>query len=65
MSTVKKSERPSWLELERVLPLPEVEEMTSLSRDSLDRHHSNKIVDLSPRRRGMRVKDVLAIINGK
>jgi hypothetical protein len=64
MST-EKAERPTWLELERVLPMSEVEEITSLSVDSLNRHHKKKIVDLSPRRRGMRLKDALAIARGE
>ena len=64
MST-EKSDRPTWLELERVLPMSEVEEITSLSVDSLNRHHKEKIVELSPRRRGMRLKDALAIARGE
>jgi hypothetical protein len=66
MSTEKKkSDPPSWLELERVLPLSAVTEITSLSHDSLIRHHKEKIVELSPRRRGMKLRNVLAIGNGK
>jgi hypothetical protein len=64
MST-EKSDRPTWLELERVLPMPEVEKITSLSVDSLNRHHKKKIVELSPRRRGMKLKDALAIARGE
>ena len=64
MSTNKKSDQPTWLELERVLSLPEVESITSLSVDSLNRHHKGKIVELSPRRRGMKLKDALAIARG-
>ena len=64
MST-EKTERPTWLELERVLPMPKVEEITSLSVDSLKRHHKDKIVNLSPRRRGMKLKHSLAIANGE
>jgi hypothetical protein len=60
----KKSARPEWLELERILPLSEVQELTSLSLDSLVRHHGERIITLSPRRRGMRLRDVLAIGNG-
>ena len=63
MST-EKSDQPTWLELERVLSMPEVEEITSLSVDSLNRHHREKIVELSPRRRGMKLKDALAIARG-
>ena len=44
MSTTEKSnrDRPSWLDLERVISLSEVEEITSLSIDSLTRHHKTK-----------------------
>ena len=56
---------PSWLELERVVPLPEVEKFTGLSRDSLQRHHRDKIVHLSPRRVGMKLRSALAIANGE
>jgi hypothetical protein len=65
MGAVKKVDRPTWLELERVVPLSEVEEITSLSHDSISRHHKDKIVALTPTRRGMRLKDVLAITRGK
>jgi hypothetical protein len=65
MSTEKRPDRPSWLELERVLPLSEVEQITSLSHDSIVRHHRARIVELSPRRRGMRLKDALAITRGE
>jgi hypothetical protein len=64
MST-EKSGRPRWLELERVLPMSEVEEITSLSIDSINRHHKEKVVELSPRRRGMKLKDALAIARGE
>ena len=63
MST-EKAERPTWLELERVLELPEVEEITSLSVDSIKRHHRDKLVNLSPRRLGMKMRNALAIANG-
>jgi hypothetical protein len=59
-----KTERPRWLELERVLPLTEIEEITSLSPDSVRRHHRDKLIHISPRRLGMKLKDVLAITNG-
>jgi hypothetical protein len=57
---------PSWLELESVKPLhPDVEQITSLSADTIKRRHSNKIVHLSDRRVGMKLKDALAIAAGK
>jgi hypothetical protein len=58
-------ERPSWVELESIVPLvPDVTKITSLSHDSLQRHHRDKIVRLSPRRVGMKLRDALAIANG-
>jgi hypothetical protein len=57
------TERPDWLALERVIPLQEVTKITSLSRDTLQRHHKAKIVDLSPRRRGMKLRHALEITN--
>lgn len=64
MST-EKADRPTWLELERILELPEVEEITSLSVDSIKRHHRDKLVSLSPRRLGMKLRNALAIANGE
>ena len=64
MST-ENAERPTWLELERILELPEVEEITSLSVDSIKRHHRDKLVNLSPRRLGMKLRNALAIANGE
>jgi hypothetical protein len=63
-NTEIKFERPTWLELERVISIAEAERLTSLSRDGLQRHHRDKIVRLSPRRVGMRLRDALAIANG-
>jgi hypothetical protein len=60
-----KTERPSWLELESVIRPPKVEQITSLSWDTITRNHADKVVDLSPRRRGMKLKDALAIAAGK
>jgi hypothetical protein len=62
---IKATGRPSWLELERVLPPTEVEEMTSLSWDTITRVHRDKVVDLSPRRRGMKLKHVLGLNRGQ
>jgi hypothetical protein len=51
------------IELLRVAPMAEAERLSGLSEDSLQRHHSDKIKKLSPRRRGMRVIDALMIAN--
>jgi hypothetical protein len=64
MSDTPQPERPRWVELERVVPLDEAEQLTSLSHDTLRRRFPNLIVNLSPRRVGMRLRDVLAINSG-
>jgi hypothetical protein len=51
----------SQLELERIAPMPEAEHLSSLSEYTLRRHHADKIIDLSPRRQGMRVRDALML----
>jgi hypothetical protein len=48
-------------ELMRVAPMDEVEHLTSLSKDTLQREHGHLIVHLSARRTGMRVGDALMI----
>jgi hypothetical protein len=60
----------SWLHLQCVIPLDgdkpvTVEKITSLSRDSIQRNHADKVVDLSPRRVGMRLEDALAIARSR
>lgn len=62
--TPEQSERPRWVELERIVPLDEAEQLTSLSHDTLRRRFPNLIVNLSPRRVGIRLRDVLAINSG-
>jgi hypothetical protein len=49
------------LELERIVSLKEAEAVSTLSSDSLKRHHPDKIVKLSPRRQGMRLKHALML----
>ena len=51
--------QPTGTELYRVVDLKEASRLSGLSVDSIKRHHSDKIIDLSPRRRGMRVRDAL------
>jgi hypothetical protein len=53
--------QPSWIELQRVVDLKEASRLAGLSVDTIKRHHSDKIIDLSPRRRGMRVGDALML----
>jgi hypothetical protein len=50
---------PNWIELQRVVPLPEAARLSSISVDTIKRRHADKIVWLSPRRRGMRLGDAL------
>ena len=58
---------PSWLELESVLPLEaepgvtSVETVTSLSAETQRREYSEFIIQLSPRRQGMKLKHALRI----
>ena len=58
---------PSWLELESVLPLEaesgvtSVETVTSLSAETQRREYPDLIIQLSPRRQGMKLKHALQI----
>jgi hypothetical protein len=49
------------LELMRVAGMAEIERLTGLSHDVITKHYADKLVRVSPRRIGMRIKDVLAI----
>jgi hypothetical protein len=44
-----------------MVPLNEASVLAGISRDSLRRHYGHLIRQLSPRRVGMRVRDVLSI----
>jgi hypothetical protein len=59
--SVEKTEGLTALELERVAPMPEASHLSGLSEDSLRRYYASKIIDLSPRRQGMRVRDALML----
>ena len=52
------------IELERIVPLDEAAQLSSVSEDTLKRCHSDKLVRLSPRRLGMRVRDALMLSEG-
>ena len=52
---------PSKLELDRIISLQEAEQVSSLSPDSWKRNHPDKIVELSPRRLGVRLRDALML----
>jgi hypothetical protein len=49
------------IELQRIAPLSEAARLSGISKDSLQRHHADKILQLSPRRLGMRVRDALLL----
>lgn len=55
---------PSWLELESVKSLPMAEKVTSLSADTIRRVYPHLVVQLSDRRGGIKLRDILAIANG-
>jgi hypothetical protein len=52
---------PTWLERESVVPLAKVEKITSLDRDTLKRKYPDRVVQLSDRRQGMKLKPASAI----
>lgn len=52
---------PPALELERIITLQEAEKVSSLSVDSWKRRHPDKIIELSPRRLGVRLRDALML----
>jgi hypothetical protein len=49
------------LELDRIVSVAKAAELTTLSVDTLRRRHADKIRKLSPRRAGMRLRDVLTL----
>jgi hypothetical protein len=55
---------PTWLELERICPWAEAERLTCLSRDTIERNFPKFVARPSPRRTGIKLKHVLAIVNG-
>lgn len=50
-----------WIELRRVVSLQEAARLSGMSTDTIKRRHRNKIINLSPRRRGMRLGDALSL----
>jgi hypothetical protein len=51
------------LELQRIITLQEAQKVSSLSADSWKRHHGDKIIEMSPRRLGVRLRDALMLRN--
>ena len=52
---------PPALELDQIISLQEAKKISSLSIDSWKRHHGDKVVELSPRRLGVRLRDALML----
>jgi len=52
---------PAKLELDRIISLQAAKKLSSLSPDSWKRNHPDKIVELSPRRFGVRLRDALML----
>jgi hypothetical protein len=52
---------PPALELERIISMQAAEEVSGLSTESWKRHHPDKLVVLSPRRLGVRLRDALML----
>jgi len=52
---------PSKNELDRIISLQEAEQVSSLSPTTWKRVHRDKLVELSPRRLGVRLRDALLL----
>jgi hypothetical protein len=52
---------PLELELERIVTLREAHEISGLSPDAWRDNHKDKIIQLSPRRQGIKLKHVLSV----
>jgi hypothetical protein len=55
------SELPVNPELDRIVSLDEAVRLSTLSRDGWRRYHADKLIRLSPRRVGVRLRDVLQL----
>ena len=58
--TMISNSRPSW-SCERIISLQEAEKVSGLSANSWKRHHADKIIELSPRRLGVRLRHALML----
>jgi hypothetical protein len=63
-TTETENKPPNWLQMESILPIENVTKITSLSRDTISRRYPHLVKKLSPRRKGMRLSDALAIARG-
>ena len=52
---------PAKYELDQIISLQEAKQISSLSPDSWKRNHADKLVELSPRRFGVRLRDALML----
>jgi hypothetical protein len=59
----REAERPRWIELERLITLQEAARLKAISLDTLRRRFGHLIVAISPRRRGMKLRDALGLSN--
>jgi hypothetical protein len=50
---------PPEIALERIVTLPYASEVSTVSVDGLKRYHADKIIQLSPRRLGMKLRHAL------
>jgi hypothetical protein len=55
----------SAIELHRIAKLQEAARLSGMSIDTIKRRHADKIIRLSPRRLGMRVRDALMLGGGQ
>jgi hypothetical protein len=51
----------SEIELNRIIPVSDAADLSSLSEDGWYRHHRNKLIRLSEKRYGVRLRDALFI----
>jgi hypothetical protein len=51
----------SFIELNRIIPISEAAELSSLSCDGWYRHHRDKLIQLTEKRMGVRLRDALFI----
>jgi hypothetical protein len=51
----------SELELSRIIPISEAVELSSISDDGWRRHHADKLIKLTPKRVGVRLRHALFI----
>jgi hypothetical protein len=49
--------------LDQIIPLQEAHKLSGLSPDSWKRNHAEKIIKLSPRRVGIRLRDALMLVD--